>query len=103
MEMSKAAYAASSALPAEDRIAYRDLLSQLRETDFNYPFSDSPDVRDEGRAGTERAQASFVAFAAKSRVHAALASEAWKAATDLFRPPAGYVTEHASVIEAAAA
>ncbi|MGB7243527.1 MAG: hypothetical protein WBC93_15765, partial [Sulfitobacter sp.] len=59
----------------------------------NYPYSDDPNAREAGRAQTEQAAEAFRSFAAKSPVHASMASRAWDKATDLMRPPEGYLSE----------
>lgn len=74
-----------------DMTEIRSLQNTFSKTDFNYPYSDSVDVRREGREQVDNASAAFRAFAVKSTAHAAIASAAWDQATNLMQPPEGYV------------
>jgi len=76
-----------------DRREFVAMEERFARTDFNYPYSDDPNAREAGRAETERASDAFRSFAAKSSVHAAMASRAWDRATDIMRPPEGYLSE----------
>ncbi|MEM8635213.1 MAG: relaxase/mobilization nuclease domain-containing protein [Pseudomonadota bacterium] len=79
-------------ISAADRRELEALETQFARTDFNYPYSDDPNARDAGRTQTEQASEAFRSFAAKSPVHAAMASRAWDNATDIMRPPEGYLS-----------
>ena len=76
-----------------DRREFEALEETFARTDFNYPYSDDPNTRDAGRTQTEQASETFRSFAAKSPVHASMASRAWDKATDIMRPPEGYLSE----------
>ncbi|KIN69905.1 T-DNA border endonuclease virD2 [Sulfitobacter noctilucae] len=78
---------------AADRREYEALEDQFARTDFNYPYSDDPNAREAGRAQTEQASEAFRSFAVKSPVHASMASRSWDKATDIMRPPEGYLNE----------
>lgn len=82
---------------AADRLEFEALEDQFARTDFNYPYSDDPNAREAGRAQTEQASETFRSFAAKSPVHASMASRAWDKATDIMRPPEGYLSERGQV------
>lgn len=80
----------------QDRVYAGDLEAlrrQFARTDFNYPYSDDPDMRNRGREEVRLATEAFQAFAARSPAHAMVASEAWEKATDLINPPKGHVPE----------
>lgn len=83
-----------------ERQDFRQLVDQLRRTDFNYPYSDDPAVRRAGRQEVEDATAAFKSFAQRSPQHAELASMAWEQATDLMRPPGHAVPEHRRTLHA---
>jgi type IV secretion system T-DNA border endonuclease VirD2 len=87
------ALAKGERVSAADRSEFEALEYQFARTDFNYPYSDDPNAREAGRAQTEQAAEAFRSFAAKSPVHASMASRAWDKATDLMRPPEGYLSE----------
>lgn len=87
------AMAEGERVSAADRREFEALEDQFARTDFNYPYSDDPNAREAGRAQTEQASEAFRSFAAKSPVHASMASRAWDKATDIMRPPEGYLNE----------
>ena len=87
------AMAEGERVSAADRREFEALEDQFARTDFNYPYSDDPNAREAGRAQTEQASEAFRSFAAKSPVHASMASRAWDKATDIMRPPEGYLSE----------
>lgn len=78
-----------------NEITFTQELSALRKlfgrTDFNFPYSDDPVARNEGRKQVDRAREAFTRFASRSTLHAIAASQAWENATDLITPPIGYV------------
>ncbi|WP_179209284.1 relaxase/mobilization nuclease domain-containing protein [Haematobacter genomosp. 1] len=74
-----------------DMTLIRILRDRFTKTDFNYGYSDSPQARAEGQEQVRNAEAAFRSFAAKSPAYAAVASAAWDQATDIYRPPEGYV------------
>ncbi len=74
-----------------DMTLIRILRDRFTKTDFNYGYSDSPDARAQGQEQVKNAKAAFRSFAAKSSAYAAVASAAWDQATDIVRPPEGYV------------
>ena len=84
---------AASASAAVDALEVEALRHQFARTDFNYPYSDDPTMRDRGRMEVEAAKEAFETFAARSAAHAAAASAEWDRATDLITPPKGYVRE----------
>ena len=84
--------AEADGISAADRREFEDLEQRFARTDFNYPYSDDPNAREAGRAETEQASEAFRSFAARSPVHAAMASSAWDRATDIMRPPEGYLS-----------
>ncbi|GAA5666096.1 hypothetical protein Brsp07_04605 [Brucella sp. NBRC 14130] len=84
------AVSSSAAVEASEVEALRH---QFARTDFNYPYSDDPTMRDRGRKEVEAAKEAFETFAARSPAHAAAASAEWDRATDLITPPKGYVRE----------
>jgi len=72
---------------------FEELEERFNRTDFNYPYSDDPNSREAGRDETAQASEAFRSFASKSPVHAAMALRAWDNATDIMRPPEGYLNE----------
>lgn len=89
-----AAIAERDGISVADRREFEALEERFARTDFNYPYSDDPNARAVGREQTEQASEAFRSFTAKSPVHAAMASRAWDKATDIMRPPEGYLSEH---------
>lgn len=84
-------------LSPDDRRAFEALEDRFARTDFNYGYSDDSDAREQGREELRVATGQFKEFAARSSTHAALASRAWDKATDIIRPPEGYVPENERV------
>jgi type IV secretion system T-DNA border endonuclease VirD2 len=82
----------------DDRRAFEAMEDRFAKTDFNYGYSDDSDAREYGREQVKVANGDFKAFAAKSATHAALASRAWDRATDIIRPPEGYVRESDRIV-----
>lgn len=77
----------------DDRKELERMERAFERTDFNYGFADSSAEREAGKAEVERVSERFEAYAAKSPAHAAIASEAWDKATDIIRPPEGFVAK----------
>lgn len=75
-----------------ERQDFQQLVAQFRRTDFTYPFSDDPSVRQAGAIEVEEARAAFDTYAQRSPQHAELASMAWDQVTDSRKPPE-YVVE----------
>lgn len=82
----------------DDRRAFEAMEDRFAKTDFNYGYSDDSDAREYEREQVKVANGDFKAFAAKSATHAALASRAWDRATDIIRPPEGYVRESDRIV-----
>ena len=74
-----------------DMTLIRILRDRFTKTDFNYGYSDSPDARAQGQEQVKNAEVAFRSFAQRSPAHADVASAAWDQATDIYRPPEGYV------------
>lgn len=80
-------------LSSESRRELRDIQEQFQNTDFNWPYADNSVARAKGQDEVRAAQDRFDAFAIKSPAHASVVSAAWDQATDLIRPPTGYLRE----------
>lgn len=78
-------------LSYEDRQELEQIERGFANTDFNYGYADYAPAYDQGRAEVEAASERFQDFAARSPAHAATVSEAWDKATDIVRPPEGYI------------
>ncbi|WP_233589039.1 hypothetical protein [Falsigemmobacter faecalis] len=81
------AEAAADVYSPEERAELRDFAQRLERTDFNYPFSDDPEVRRAGEVQVGEARAAFDTLAARSPQHADLASLLWERSTDLISAP----------------
>ena len=70
-----------------------ELDTLLKRTDFLYPWSDDPDARERGRQQVSNAKQVANAFAARSPIHAQLASIAWdqRKPADMFSSFENYV------------
>lgn len=76
-----------------ERQDFRALVTQFRQTDFTYSFSDDPSVRRAGAVEVEEARKAFDTFAQRSPQHAELASIAWDQFTDSRKPQEHAVDE----------
>ncbi|OWJ75045.1 relaxase/mobilization nuclease domain-containing protein [Haematobacter genomosp. 1] len=81
-----------------DMTLIRILQDRFEKTDFNYGYADYQPARERGQEQVKNAEAAFKSFAARSPAYAAVASAAWDQATDIMRPPEGYVRPNDRVI-----
>lgn len=74
-----------------ERQDFRRLVQQFERTDFNWPYSEDSQARQQGQNEVAAASDAFTDFADRSRDHAELASEAWDRNANDARGPEGYV------------